>query len=194
MNGKTTGRAGGETADVNDRHSLSHRLGWTGGRLHPGGPAPAAGSRGNTGSAPAVDDAPGPGQIQILAVQGELDLATADSLYVRAWAAIHRHARLLLLDLAGVSFCDARGLGALVRIANDADAAGCRYGLIAPRPNVAAILQITGLDSRLPVFAAMDQIHTGRDQEHFAGNPPLEVDDVVLPGSRTQPRRDSDRR
>jgi anti-sigma B factor antagonist len=141
-----------------------------------------------------VDDAPGPGQIQILAVQGELDLVTADSLYVRAWAAIHRHARLLLLDLTGVSFCDARGLGALVRIANDADAAGCRYGLIAPQPNVAAILRITGLDNRLPVFAAMDEIRTGRDREHFAGNPPLEVDDVVLPGSRTQPRRDSDRR
>ena len=49
MNGKTTGRAGGETADVNDRHSLSHRLVWTSGRLHPGGPAPAAGIRGNTG-------------------------------------------------------------------------------------------------------------------------------------------------
>jgi anti-anti-sigma factor len=194
MKGKTTGRAGGETADVNDRHSLNHRLGWTSGRLHRGGPAPAAGSGGNTGSAPAVDDAAGPGQIQILAVQGELDLVTADSLYVRAWAAIHRHARWLLLDLTGVSFCDARGLGALVRIANDADAAGCRYGLIAPQPNVAAILRITGLDNRLPVFAAMDEIRTGRDQEHFAGNPPLEVDDVVLPGSRTNPRRDSDRR
>jgi anti-anti-sigma factor len=134
MKGKTTGRAGSETADVNDRPSLGHRLGWASGRLHPGGPAPAAGIRGNTGSAPAVNGAAAPGQIQILAVQGELDLVTADSLYVRAWAAIHRHARLLLLDLTGVSFCDARGLGALVRIANDADAAGCRYGLIAPRP------------------------------------------------------------
>jgi anti-sigma B factor antagonist len=141
-----------------------------------------------------VDGVTGPGPIQILAVQGELDLVTADSLYMRAWAAIHRPVRLLLLDLTGVSFCDAQGLGALVRIANDADAAGCRYGLIAPRPNVAAVLRITGLDNRLPVVAAMDQICTGRDQEHFAGNPPLEVDRVILPGSRSKPRRDSDRR
>jgi hypothetical protein len=36
MKGEATGQAGSETADVNDRHILSHRLGWTSGRLHPG--------------------------------------------------------------------------------------------------------------------------------------------------------------
>ena len=65
-------------------------------------------------------------------------------------------ARLLLLDLTGLSFCDARGLSAFVRIANHADAAGCRFGLIAPRPPVAKILRISGLDSRMPVFAIID--------------------------------------
>jgi anti-anti-sigma factor len=117
--------------------------------------------------------ATGRGEAHILTVQGELDLATADSLYRRARAAINRHARLLLLDLTGVSFCDARGLSAFVRIANDADAAGCRYGLIAPRPNVARILRITGLDSRLHVFTSIDQTDTGHYQEHAAGNPPF---------------------
>jgi anti-anti-sigma factor len=71
-------------------------------------------------------------------------------------SAIARPARLLLLDLTGLSFCDARGLSAFVRIANHADAAGCRFGLIAPRPPLAKILRISGLDSRLPVFAAID--------------------------------------
>ena len=61
---------------------------------------------------------------RILRVQGELDLATADSLYRRGRAAVRCHARLLLFDLAGLSFCDACGLGAFVRIANEADAAG----------------------------------------------------------------------
>jgi len=191
MKDKPTSRAGIQ-ADVNDRHGLSHWLGCAG--VLPASEGPAAGGRANTGLVPAMDSAASPGPIQILAVHGELDLVTADSLYVRAWAAIHGHTRLLLLDLTGVSFCDARGLGALVRIANDADAAGCRYGLITPRPNVAAILRITGLDNRLPVFAAIDEICTGRDQDHFAGNPPLEVDDVVLPGSRAEPWRDTDRR
>lgn len=96
------------------------------------------------------------GQIEVLPIRGELDLATADSLAARGCTAIDRHVRLLLLDLSDLSFCDARGLSAFVRIANHADAAGCGFGLIAPRPPVAKILRISGLDSRMPVFATID--------------------------------------
>jgi anti-sigma B factor antagonist len=86
----------------------------------------------------------------------ELDVATGNGLVRQGHAAIDRSARLLLLDLAGLSFCDACGLSAFVQIANHADAAGCRFGLIAPRPPVAKILLISGLDSRMPVFATID--------------------------------------
>jgi anti-anti-sigma factor len=100
----------------------------------------------------------GPGhRSEILIVRGELDLATADTLYRRGQAAIGRHTQLLLLDLTGLSFCDAAGLTAFVRIANRADAAGCRYGLIAPQPSVARTLRITGLHQRLRVFATIGQ-------------------------------------
>jgi anti-anti-sigma factor len=91
--------------------------------------------------------------IQILHPRGELDLATADSLAAQGHAAIARHTWLLLLDLTGVSFCDASGLSAFVQIANHADKTGCRYGLIAPQPLVAKLLRITGLDRRMPVYA-----------------------------------------
>jgi len=94
---------------------------------------------------------------QVITVKGELDLATADRLYQRGRAAIGRQARLLLLDLAGVSFCDSSGLSAFVRIANDADAAGCQYGLVGPQPLVLKVLRITGLDQRLPVFRTVDE-------------------------------------
>jgi anti-sigma B factor antagonist len=94
---------------------------------------------------------------QIVTVEGDLDLATADSLYQRGRAAIGRHARLLLLDLTGVSFCDSSGLSAFVRIANEADAAGCRYGLVAPAPIVVKVLRLTGLDQRLPIFPTLEE-------------------------------------
>ena len=81
--------------------------------------------------------------IEILGMPPELDLATADGVVEQGYAAIARPARLLLLDLGGLSFCDARGLSAFVRIANHADAAGCGFGLIAPRPPVAKILRIS---------------------------------------------------
>jgi anti-sigma B factor antagonist len=95
-------------------------------------------------------------RIEILGMPDELDLLTAEGLVAQGRAAIARQAWLLLLDLTGLSFCDARGLSALVRIANHADAAGCRYGLIAPQPPVAKILRIGGLNERLPVFATID--------------------------------------
>ena len=94
--------------------------------------------------------------IEIVRMPAELDLTTSEGVAAQGCAAIARLARLVLLDLAGLSFCDARGLSAFVRIANQADAAGCGFALIAPRPLVAKILRISGLDSRLPVFAAAD--------------------------------------
>ena len=93
---------------------------------------------------------------EILSMPAELDLVTSDGVVEQACAAIARSVRLLLLDLTGLSFCDARGLGAFVRIANHADAAGCLFGLIAPRPRVAKVLRISGLYSRMPVFATTD--------------------------------------
>jgi anti-sigma B factor antagonist len=93
------------------------------------------------------------GGIEIVRMPAELDLATSEGVAALGCAAL---ARLVLLDLAGLSFCDARGLGAFIRIANQADAAGCGFGLIAPRPPVAKILRISGLDSRMPVFATTD--------------------------------------
>jgi anti-anti-sigma factor len=94
--------------------------------------------------------------IEIVRMPAELDLTTSEGVAAQGCAAIARLARLVLLDLTGLSFCDARGLSAFVRIANQADAAGCGFGLIAPRPQVAKILRISGLDSRIPVFATID--------------------------------------
>jgi anti-sigma B factor antagonist len=99
--------------------------------------------------------------IEILGMPEELDLVTADSLVGQGWAAIACRPRLLLLDLASLCFCDARGLGAFVQIANRADAAGCRYGLVAPQPRVAKLLRIGGLNRRLPVFATMEDAVAG---------------------------------
>lgn len=95
------------------------------------------------------------GQVQLINADGELDLATADALAERGCAAIGPGVEVLLIDLACVSFCDPRGLSALVRIANRADRAGCRYGLIAARPQVVKLLRLTRLDQRLLVFATV---------------------------------------
>lgn len=105
--------------------------------------------------------AAGPGAgIEILRAPEELDLATADGLAAQG-CAIAGHAGVLLLDLTSLFFCDARGLSAFVRIANQADGAGCRLALIAPQPPVAKVLRISRLDQRLQVFATKEHALAG---------------------------------
>ena len=66
--------------------------------------------------------------IEIVPMPAELDLTTSEGVGALGCAAIARLARLVLPGLTGLSFCDARGLSAFVKIANQVDAAGCGFG------------------------------------------------------------------
>jgi anti-anti-sigma factor len=54
----------------------------------------------------------------------------------------------VVVDLTSLAFCDARGLGALLRMAGYAEQAGCEFRLISPRPSLVKIMRVTGLDRR----------------------------------------------
>ena len=90
-----------------------------------------------------------PGQATVT-FAGELDAASADQAcdYVRD--VIDAHGGDVLLNVAGLSFCDARGLGALARMSRHAGQAGSSLHLVAPPPLLRKIIRITGLDDKLP--------------------------------------------
>lgn len=83
---------------------------------------------------------------------GELDTTSADRAYEYVRDAIDVHNGEVLLDVAGLSFCDARGLGALARMSRHARQAGSSLHLVAPRPLLMKIIRITGLENKLPVY------------------------------------------
>jgi anti-anti-sigma factor len=85
---------------------------------------------------------------------GELDIASADQAYEYVRGVIDAHDGQVLLDVAGLSFCDARGLGALARMSRHAGQAGCSLHLVAPSPRLMKIILITGLEDKLPVHRA----------------------------------------
>ncbi|MEU9870461.1 STAS domain-containing protein [Actinomadura sp. NPDC048021] len=97
--------------------------------------------------------APSPGRpgITIVALRGDLDMASAPALGERLLTALPQSARLLILDLREVTFCDAAGLTMLIGIQRDATELGISLYLSAPRPQVAKLLRITGLDRGLNV-------------------------------------------
>lgn len=90
---------------------------------------------------------------QVVSVAGELDIATAEQAYSYITEVIDGRLRgtaPVTVDLSGVTFCDASGLGALARLARYARAAGRQLSLTSARPSVMKIMRITGLDRVFP--------------------------------------------
>jgi anti-sigma B factor antagonist len=84
-----------------------------------------------------------------VAMRGELDLATVDRVVSYVSDVIDRHDGPVIADLRDVTFCDACGLGALVRIVSYAERAGRPLELARPSASVSKIMRITGVDHRL---------------------------------------------
>jgi anti-sigma B factor antagonist len=87
---------------------------------------------------------------QIISVTGELDIATAEQVYTYVSDVIDTWPLPVSVDLSGLTFCDAAGLGVLARIARHARQAGRQLQLIAARPSLLKIMRITGLDRSFP--------------------------------------------
>src|ERR1700716_1202650 len=80
--------------------------------------------------------------VTVLAVAGELDLATIATLKDVAGSALTERGKPVILDLSELSFCDSTGLGSFVALHRQAEALGTRIALVAPRKRVADLLQI----------------------------------------------------
>jgi anti-sigma B factor antagonist len=90
-----------------------------------------------------------PDGLAVITIGGDLDLATADRTVRYVSDIIDRHDGPISADLSGLAFCDACGLGALIRIATRAEQAGRRLEFAKPSRAVARIMRITGADERL---------------------------------------------
>jgi anti-sigma B factor antagonist len=87
---------------------------------------------------------------QIVSVAGELDIATAEQAYLYISDVIDAWPAPVSVDLSGLTFCDASGLGVLARTARHAREAGRQLRLTAARPSLLKIMRITGLDRAFP--------------------------------------------
>ena len=87
---------------------------------------------------------------QVVSVTGELDIATAEQAYLYISDVIDGWPTPVSVDLSGLTFCDASGLGVLARIARHARQAGRQLRLTAARPSLLKIMWITGLDRAFP--------------------------------------------
>ena len=83
-------------------------------------------------------------------VRGELDIATADQAYAYLRDVVDNQHGPVTMNLAGLTFCDAAGLGVLARVAGHARRSGHAVKLTAARPSLLRIMRITGMDETFP--------------------------------------------
>ena len=79
-------------------------------------------------------------------IGGELDIATADMAVRFITQVIDSHPGPVVVDLTALSFCDARGLSALLRMASYADRADHPFRLTSPSALLVKLLRIGKLD------------------------------------------------
>jgi len=85
----------------------------------------------------------------LLVLSGELDVSSAEQAFGWVGDAIDRHKAPVVVDMASLNFCDARGLGMFVRMSKYAKQAGCSLRLTSPQAKVLKIMRITRLDTEL---------------------------------------------
>jgi anti-anti-sigma factor len=93
----------------------------------------------------------------VVTISGEIDIASAPGLRERLLGLLRSHASRIVIDLSGVTFCDASGLAVLVGASRRAGLLDGVVRLAAPAPLVATILRLTGLHSRFQIFATVPE-------------------------------------
>ena len=83
-------------------------------------------------------------------LDGEIDISTCPAVRRLLMAAISGGDVHLAVDMSGVTFIDASGIGVLVAAANRARRAGGGLSLLAPSRQVQRLLDILYLDAILP--------------------------------------------
>jgi anti-sigma B factor antagonist len=92
----------------------------------------------------------GPDGYQVISVAGELDIATAEKAYTYISEIIDSWPVPVTVDLSGLTFCDASGLGVLAKAARHARQAGRQLSLTSARPSLLRLMRMTGLDGAFP--------------------------------------------
>jgi anti-sigma B factor antagonist len=92
--------------------------------------------------------------VRVIAVAGELDIATAPELCARLDSSRTVRRPRLLVDLSDVDFCDSTGLRALLGAASEVRAHGGRFAIVCPPTgDVARLLEIVGASEWMAIHA-----------------------------------------
>jgi anti-sigma B factor antagonist len=99
------------------------------------------------------------GHRTVLAVSGEIDIATAPALLEAVDAVLASGALDVWLDLSAVTFMDSTGVRALLDTRAALSSTGRTFAVICPPGPVRRVLQIAGVEGDLPLFVDRASAH-----------------------------------
>jgi anti-sigma B factor antagonist len=98
--------------------------------------------------------------VRVVAVRGELDIATSPQVRELLSDAATDRARPLVIDLMDCEFIDSTGLAALLHGAKPAQNGESHVAIASPSGDVRRMLELTAIDQTIPVFESLDQALT----------------------------------
>lgn len=96
----------------------------------------------------------------VLAVQGEVDVATAPRLRERLISLVNEGRNRIVVDLEGVDFLDSTGLGVLVGALKRVRTQDGELGLVCTEGRILKVFEITGLTKVFPMYQSLDEAVT----------------------------------
>lgn len=98
----------------------------------------------------------------MIAVSGELDLASGPELEAELDQISGHDTQLLVIDLRRLDFMDSTGLSILVRTHQRLAGEGCEMGLVKGSQQVQRLLDLTGVAERLRLVDTPEELLNGR--------------------------------
>jgi len=120
----------------------------------------------------------------IVALRGDLDIVSAPPLREELLTLLRPEASRLIVDLSAVRYADASGIAVLVGSRRRAVLLGGWLRLVAPAPEVADVLAVTGLTQHLATFRTVEAALIGPLPDTSSTGPP-----VLGRTTRTRPVR-----
>ncbi|OXM59856.1 STAS domain-containing protein [Amycolatopsis vastitatis] len=93
----------------------------------------------------------------VVTVSGEVDVATAPRLRAEFGALTLERGQLLVVDLAGVTFCDSSGISALIAARNLAEEAEAGVALAAVPDRLSRTFALIGLGDFFPTYPSAEE-------------------------------------
>jgi anti-sigma B factor antagonist len=93
----------------------------------------------------------------VLRLTGEVDLYTCPELKTELLRVIDDGAKVVVVDLAGTTFIDSKGLAVLIRGVERLRTDGGRLAVVCVDPNLRKIFEITGLDRVFSIHGSRDE-------------------------------------